>query len=982
MINAEELIKLADKRKKELKGNRDTTNDILVDEVLYQLGYDRRRDTQLRRIYDSEMDWKLLDGAATLLEIRTIGYEDNEKPEEIQRAKEEALKDSSSMLMVTDGLCSTIYLLDFESKSYIEKAKINIVKGINIDTLNLLEKGELSNSTIYSKIESVTKSTRDLIWDNIDSIVKAISTIIGIDNLEDIKESFKSLTETLANSDNDTTELEQKIRSLVEEAEELRETADKAKLEAEELKIENNELNEKIQELEEKASHSSSSIPREIQEEYVSKIQSLSNDLAEAQQNNRELKAKISEQEEKLDNTYEKREARALEKLNSDVKDEGIRRFAFVINENVYEEVNRERFVGKVLSLLFELKGFQAHPFLFNSNYFKITNEAVRHDIIIGNKTFDVLLDGVSNDDIMAKLKMIFASFNDVIFACKIVGNEEAPVKKVSLEKEPLEHNSLNNEANNWSEQSFENNEVAENNISEAEFVEDNSYENNENTYENQWSEQVEENSTANYENAGAEETEWSEQSEEAYGNESNSNEVWSEQAEEDGTANAENEVANGEVETSEAESNIAFEEEAPAEETEWTEQSEENSTANAENEEANAEVDGASKDVVANAENEEANDEEVESINLMSDEIFDEIDTDNEKPIFIVGQMLDIDNLIWFNQEENCKLEFKEVKYIGTNDVTFKINVTNKISYNEILSKCIDAIIAIEMNRGNSNIIYNLKHIELSEISSCLKVVTRETLNNPRVTCTNYCIKDVTGIPQAVEILHNICDKCNIQTDDMFIYFDVVTDSEFISENYSFDENEVILEDNVNFYSNKEETVSSNTILKGDMLNNLIITKSSLVAHQAIFRGIAAIKTRYLNIEVRNNEDIKYIISQMLNTYVANTNQLPDFNRLGRILGENKMFISTNIGDVNINSWSLNLNNTEVYISELKMYNIALMLIKLHTFLFRDGAIAIKAFVSEDAIEFYTNSFITSEPSLSISIGSLINYIMNNRER
>ena len=296
-----------------------------------------------------------------------------------------------------------------------------------------------------------------------------------------------------------------------------------------------------------------------------------------------------------------------------------------------------------------------------------------------------------------------------------------------------------------------------------------------------------------------------------------------------------------------------------------------------------------------------------------MSDEIFDEIDTDNEKPIFIVGQMLDIDNLIWFNQEENCKLEFKEVKYIGTNDVTFKINVTNKISYNEILSKCIDAIIAIEMNRGNSNIIYNLKHIELSEISSCLKVVTRETLNNPRVTCTNYCIKDVTGIPQAVEILHNICDKCNIQTDDMFIYFDVVTDSEFISENYSFDENEVILEDNVNFYSNKEETVSSNTILKGDMLNNLIITKSSLVAHQAIFRGIAAIKTRYLNIEVRNNEDIKYIISQMLNTYVANTNQLPDFNRLGRILGENKMFISTNIGDVNINSWSLNLNNTEV---------------------------------------------------------------------
>ena len=852
MINTDELLAIASRRIKEIKGNKDTTNDILVDELLYQLGYDRRRDTLVKKIYRDDIDWCIENGASKEIAIRSIGYGDSLSNEEELKIIERAEKDNYRVLVITDGIRTKIFVFNYPKRKFNLGAIVNIEKGINTGVLELLSKERFESDKIEQQIESLNKNTRELIYEKIDEVSSIIANKIGESNIENVKEALMSLS-----SNNESTNID---------------TEENQKLTEENQKL--TEENQKQQGLDKNAEDS-----------YISKIQLLSEELAHAKNKIAELQGTIDEQKNELENTYDKREEKSLDILdNFEVNSATPKTYLYVINSTVYSETSIFKFIGNALSELYRLKTFQANPFIFNASYFRLSNNPVRNDIIIGNKTFDIDMDNIDDNEAISKLKSIYSNFNDIVFVAKVVKNDSIAEesKKVTLEKnvEQTEDNIINE------------------NISKG--IEEESYE---------FEEPQEPSQEESYEFEEPQDTP-----------------------------------------QTQAENSYEFEE-----------QSESNDK---------------SEDIISGDDNDIMRMIEVDAI----DSLYEESDNEDNQ-VFVVGQMEQIDYLIWYDQEDNCKLEFKEIKYIGTNDVTYHISVNNK-SYNEVLAKSIDAIIAIEINRGHKDILNRLKNSEMSSISSCIQIISSDTINNPKITGTKYIIKGVESIQQAVEIAHNICDSLNIATSDIFVYFNVVTDSQFIMDNYSFDESDVVIEDNVNYFSNREEHINSNVLLKGDMLSNIPITKNSLIAHQAIFRGISAIKTKYLQTVINSDRDIKNVIIQMVENYYAIKNSVPDFTKLGNIIGEQFAFISSDIGSVSINSWEFNMDSQEFYVSELEEYNVAIMLIKLHTFLFKDGAIVIKANINENAMSFYRESFLSSEPSLNISVRSLVEYIDKNTNK
>jgi hypothetical protein len=53
-----------------------------------------------------------------------------------------------------------------------------------------------------------------------------------------------------------------------------------------------------------------------------------------------------------------------------------------------------------------------------------------------------------------------------------------------------------------------------------------------------------------------------------------------------------------------------------------------------------------------------------------------------------------------------------------------------------------------------------------------------------------------------------------------------------------------------------------------------------------------------------------------------------------------------------------------------------------MHTTLFNNGAISIKAMINPNALKFYMEEFETSEPTLGLAVRSLVEYINNNTQK
>lgn len=336
-----------------------------------------------------------------------------------------------------------------------------------------------------------------------------------------------------------------------------------------------------------------------------------------------------------------------------------------------------------------------------------------------------------------------------------------------------------------------------------------------------------------------------------------------------------------------------------------------------------------------------------------------------------LVGQLLNIDMLIWTDQN----VKFNTIKYISTNMITFGIN-TSSDSYDMLLCKCIDAVLAIEAFNGSIGLINKLKQKDFSKANNFLRLYSPEYAGHPRINGTKYVIVGLESAQQVASALLDVCNIMGIDTNEIFLYFDAETNSQYIIENYDFSEDAIrIAETNSYIMDDEVEPRMTTAIIKGDMFNHIVVTKNSLKVHKEIFNKALAIKTKYLAKTIDSMESVVEIISNMLNEAHNNNIQI-NYKAIGNVIGESCGLLSMVESDVSENHYTINVFGDNIYCSSIEDWQIPHSLIKVHTTLFNNTAIAIKTSVNADAINFYGRQFETSEPSLGLAVNSFVDYV------
>ena len=87
-------------------------------------------------------------------------------------------------------------------------------------------------------------------------------------------------------------------------------------------------------------------------------------------------------------------------------------------------------------------------------------------------------------------------------------------------------------------------------------------------------------------------------------------------------------------------------------------------------------------------------------------------------------------------------------------------------------------------------------------------------------------------------------------------------------------------------------------------------------------------------------------------------------------------MLVSNNESKVADNHVSMTIGGENIYISRVEDWQVPHSLIKVHTAIFNNTAIAVKSSVNADAINFYGQQFDTSEPSLGLAVNSFVDYV------
>lgn len=335
-----------------------------------------------------------------------------------------------------------------------------------------------------------------------------------------------------------------------------------------------------------------------------------------------------------------------------------------------------------------------------------------------------------------------------------------------------------------------------------------------------------------------------------------------------------------------------------------------------------------------------------------------------------LVAQILNVDQLL-FSEE---KVDFYNIKYIGSNSVTYLINDDDDISYEQLACKCIDAIMAIQEYEGDNQTVLKLKQKNLSTVNNNIKLYNSEYKNYPRINGTKYTIVGVESIGQIAMILSDICNELGIDTEEKFIYFEATTSSEFILESYGYEEEAVQLKETDMYVPTENENIST-AILKGDMFNNIIITKNSLRAQADIINKTQAVKTRYTAVVLSSSDDYNIIVESMIKEALKNNIDI-NTDSIGYVAGETYKILSEDIMEVNEQNKEIKVGDKIYYCSNIEDWQIPSSLIRIHTSIFNNTSIAIKTLVNADAVNFYGSEYETTEPSTSLAIKSYTDYV------
>ena len=186
-FNIKELSETLKYNYSDISDNRALTNEFMVGDILVELGYNKKRDRAVKRLYGHELDWEVEGSSGIILAVKTLMIDEG-FPEDIINSAFTFAKDKGvEILLITNGEIIKFFKLKSDKSGYkllknidinksLDESSEKVISAISKPTLDLAYLSELADK------ETITSNElRELIVNRADELVTVILNTLELD---------------------------------------------------------------------------------------------------------------------------------------------------------------------------------------------------------------------------------------------------------------------------------------------------------------------------------------------------------------------------------------------------------------------------------------------------------------------------------------------------------------------------------------------------------------------------------------------------------------------------------------------------------------------------------------------------------------------------------------------------------------------------------------------------------------------------------
>ena len=396
-----------DLRKADIIGDKFETNDLLMDDILIALGYNKRKDRGVKHINShessSKVDWEIWEDGKCRFIIKVYGYSLDKLPD-IQE-DEKWILDKCELFIKCDGL----HLAGFAKCGKIVDIE-DLFSADAEEVLSILSSSNYSYEKIMGYYERKHFDIDEALSKCKDKIITLISDSFGLTDADSRGKIALGISEVIECRKNNA---------------ELIKLMEGYKGRIKELKEENDILVEKLKNMEMEFEESESKNPTQMD---------VCRQLLDAIEDNPSTK----------------------------------RIYVGTINGKLFQTNELSKFIGTAIQELYAIVGFDIMHIIFDGAIFNLVKSSTRGDMMINGQSYDIDLSEMDENEIFEKIDRIFDPFKDrVVFLHKwIDGVVDVGTDGITDGTTDVAEESSDSNNNDKTDQVFENecSEISDNN--------------------------------------------------------------------------------------------------------------------------------------------------------------------------------------------------------------------------------------------------------------------------------------------------------------------------------------------------------------------------------------------------------------------------------------------------------------------------------------------------------------------------------------
>ena len=169
-FNSEELKETLELNRSEIMHNHSLTNEYMIDDIMRELGYNKRRNKDVKRLLDKPIDWEVLSTGSPRLAVKVFALGDAIDDAELQESMNYCKDKPFSIFIVTNGEAMTICRYNKVKREYTEVCDISLLEKLTDTKRSVLE--AISNDGFNLEIIDNIVSERDISPEKVKEIMK------------------------------------------------------------------------------------------------------------------------------------------------------------------------------------------------------------------------------------------------------------------------------------------------------------------------------------------------------------------------------------------------------------------------------------------------------------------------------------------------------------------------------------------------------------------------------------------------------------------------------------------------------------------------------------------------------------------------------------------------------------------------------------------------------------------------------------------